>query len=339
MRKGYNPNKDREISPSYFTHQVVIPVYIPHHENYFKDVFKNFKICLKSVIKTSHSKTFISIINNGCCKDVTKYLWEIKEKNQIQELIVTENLGKFNAIVKGLAGHNIPLITITDADILFLNNWQSATVKVFNEFPKAGVVGLIPQFLTYQNKSENLLLDYFWNDRLRFVPVKNPVALANFYKSIGWKPNYSPAKLKYTLGITGNNGFIACAGSGHAVATYRRELFENDFPLFNPFKMGGGSEQILDDLSLKFDYYRFTTYDNFAYHLGNVYEEWMGQTLNELNADQEELTLQNAPREKKIAGTLSTIKVKLLNKALKSYKLRMLFLKHKGLPKKVRKFF
>jgi hypothetical protein len=40
--------------------------------------------------------------------------------------------------------------------------------------------------------------------------------------------------------------------------------------------MGGDSEGYLDKLPLKKDYWRFTTQDNYAYHMGNVYEDlWM----------------------------------------------------------------
>src|SRR5690606_25517449 len=101
----------------------------------------------------------------------------------------------------------------------------------FNSIPKAGVVGIIPQFLTYQDKSENILLDNLWNSNLKFMEVKNPKALAEFYKSIGWKPNYPVERLRYTLGLKNGKGFTACVGSGHAVATYRRELFDQKFPL------------------------------------------------------------------------------------------------------------
>ncbi|MCB7481333.1 glycosyltransferase [Christiangramia sediminis] len=339
MRQGYNPYKDNKTKPLPFSHQVVIPVYIPHQKDYFKDSFQILKLCIGSILKTSHPKTFISIIDNGSCNEVSEYLQNLLNSGEIQELTTTKNIGKLNAIIKAVAGQNIPLVTITDADMLFLSNWQSETVKVFNAFPKAGVVGLIPQFLTYQNKSENLLLEHFWNKKLRFIPVKNPFALAKFYESIGWEPNYSRAKLDYILGLTAENGHIACVGSGHAVATYRRELFNFDFPLYNPYKMGGGSEQILDDLPLKYGLYRFTTYDNYAYHLGNVYEDWMQKKFSTLDSEEKELTLKETPFTKKTASAFSQFKEKLMNKALKSFKIRMVFLKHKGLPKEVRKYF
>ena len=40
MRIGFNPHKDLIQEQSAYLHQIVIPVYIPHQEGYFKDSFK-----------------------------------------------------------------------------------------------------------------------------------------------------------------------------------------------------------------------------------------------------------------------------------------------------------
>ncbi len=65
MRIGLNPNKDTVIKPSNYIHQVIIPVFIPNEEGYFKDSLKIFKLCIESLLSTIHNKTFITIVNNG----------------------------------------------------------------------------------------------------------------------------------------------------------------------------------------------------------------------------------------------------------------------------------
>ena len=67
MRVGFNPHKDQEESISEYFHQVIVPVYIPNFEGYFKDSFIIFKLCLQSIFDTTHNKTFITIVNNGSC--------------------------------------------------------------------------------------------------------------------------------------------------------------------------------------------------------------------------------------------------------------------------------
>lgn len=198
MRKGQNPQRNVSYNNNY-SHQVVIPVYIPNNEGYFKDGLIILKISIASLIKTTHSKTFITVVNNGSSKQVFNYLNELFEKGLIHEIIHTSNIGKNRAIIKGTKGHNFKIVTITDADVLFLNHWQVETVKVFNAFPKAGVVGLVPQFKLYNNFCSNLIISNFFNKKLKFTSVKNPEAIKHFYKSIGWDNNYNKDYLLNTL--------------------------------------------------------------------------------------------------------------------------------------------
>ena len=125
MRIGYNPHKDKRIEASKYVHQVIIPVYIPNQEGYFRDSFKIFKLCLKSLFATIHNNTFITIVNNGSDLIIKDYLNELYQDDKIHEVIHTENIGKLNAILKGLAGNAIEIVTISDSDVLFLPNWQS----------------------------------------------------------------------------------------------------------------------------------------------------------------------------------------------------------------------
>ncbi|PAM94228.1 hypothetical protein B4N84_14260 [Flavobacterium sp. IR1] len=274
MRVGSNPYKDEILTKSEYHHQVIVPVFIPNQENYFKDSFAILKLCLESLFATVHNKTFITIVNNGSDEFVVNYLNSLLKENKIQELIQTQNIGKLNAILKGLAGNDIELVTITDADVLFLNNWQKETVDVFQNVPKAGVVGIVPQFKMYESNCGTMLFDTLFSSRLRFIPVKNKEALIRFYDSLGWDRNYNQDYLKYNLGFKVNQDLTILVGSGHFVATYKKDLFE-EIKTYIEFKMGGSSEGYLDKAPLIKNYWRITTLDNYAYHMGNTLEDWM----------------------------------------------------------------
>ncbi|WP_163407783.1 glycosyltransferase family A protein [Flavobacterium ajazii] len=274
MRVGFNPNKDQKNEDSQYVHQIIIPVYIPSQEGYFKDSLAIFKLCLESLFASVHHQTFITVVNNGSDKIVEDYLDVLLKEKKIQELIHTQNIGKLNAILKGLAGNKIELVTISDSDVLFLKDWQNETLKVFKNIPKAGVVGIVPQFGMYKSNCSNLIWDNFFNSNFKFLPVKNKEALIQFYDSIGWDRDYNPDYLEYALGIETSNGLKVLAGSGHFVATYKKDVFEN-LVSYIGHKMGAGSESYLDEESLKKDYWRLTTHDNYAYHMGNVLEDWM----------------------------------------------------------------
>ena len=261
MRVGFNPYKDKKLAQTEYIHQIIIPVCIPNKEGYFKDSFKILKLCIESVFETVHNKTFITIVNNGSFTEVRDYLDELFTYKKIHEVIHTDNIGKLNAILKGLSGNNIELVTIADSDVMFLENWQSETVKVYNNFPKAGVVGIVPQFRNFSHLCGNIIFENFFSNKLKFNPVKNPEALKKFNASIGANDH-----------------------SGHFVATYKRALFSH-LKTYLSFKLGGDSERYLDELPLKKGLWRMTSNDNYAYHMGNTYEEWMQETLDEMPAN------------------------------------------------------
>jgi hypothetical protein len=331
MRVGFNPHKDQPQEAPAYSHQVVIPVFIPNHDGYFKDSFKIFKLCIASLLATKHDKTFITIVNNGSDALIVNYLDELLQEKKIHELIHTANIGKLNAILKGLVGNNIELVTIADSDVLFLSNWQQETDKVYAAMPKAGVVGIVPQYSTHMTRCENILWNRLFDKNLKFLPVKNPKALENFYRSVGWKefvPNYH----KLALGYEAPNGLKVYLGSGHFVATYKKDMFD-EIITYIGYKMGGLSEDFLDHAPLRKDYWRLTTYDNFAYHMGNVYEDWMSEIT--YTNDATYAFGSNFKTYKKINWAAYIFKTKILKKLYKSRKVRMLFFWYKDLPKEM----
>ena len=336
MRTGFNPQKDQPIPASEYLHQVIIPVFIPHFEGYFKDSFAILKLCLQSVFNTVHNKTFITIVNNGSCDIIKNYLNELHNQNKIHEVIHTNNIGKLNAILKGLAGNTIELVTISDSDVLFLKDWQQETTAIYKALPKVGVVGLVPQFNMHKVHSSNLLFDTFFSNKVKFLPVKNKEALVAFYDSIGWERNYNPNYLEYSLGMEVNNDLKVIVGSGHFVATYKKAIF-SELVSNIPYKMGGTSEHYLDELPLKKDYWRVTTHDNFANHLGNTLEEWMISFSN----NEDKFEDNDIPSDFQVNPKLSDFSYVIKNKVFKKLLFNSLFLnyfyKMKKLPKSMTK--
>jgi hypothetical protein len=331
MRQGHNPHKDIITEEAFYNHQVVLPVYIPNQEGYFKDSFRIFKICLESLFKTTHDKTFISVINNGSSKEIQDYLDELFIAQKIHEVIYTANIGKLNSIVKGLVGNNIELVTIADSDVFFLDNWQQETVKTFNAFPKAGVVGIVPQFRNFSHLCGNLLFENFFSAKLKFTEVKNPEAIKRFFHSIWGEANYNPAHLKWNLTIE-NEISTAVVGSGHFVATYRKDIFDQTQTYFE-YKMGMDTEFYLDEIPLKKGLWRLTTHDNYAYHMGNVFEDWMQETLEGISSNtSKNVTLFEIPEIKNCSKTSYFIKNRLFIKFFNKKPFRRLFYKMKGLP-------
>lgn len=290
MRIGLNPEKDAKIKSNNFNHQIIIPVYIPYQNKYFKDSFKILKACISSLLHTTNSQTFISLINNGSCKEVADYLDELFLTQKIHEVIHTTNIGKMNAIYKGLIGNDMSLITIADSDVLFLSGWQQETIKVFNDFPKTGTVGLTPQFNMFSNYCTNTIFDNLVNSSCKFYKVLEPENMWKFYNSLGWNMPKQHYYFNSILGIKSHNNLFACIGTGHYVATYRKELFETIKRNYT-YKMGGDSERYLDMVPMLKGYWKLSTFKNYAFHMGNAWEEWMEKDENKMIVEHEKINL------------------------------------------------
>lgn len=331
MRVGFNPNKDKVLPKSEFTHQVIVPVYIPHQKDYFKDSFQILRFCLESLITTSHSKTYITVVNNGSCAEVILYLNQLHQEGKIQEVIHTTAIGKLNAILKGLTGHQFPLITITDADVLFLNHWQKATYEVFEAFPKTGLVCTTPSSKSFNDKTFNILTERLFSKSLAFSKVKNPVAFEAFATSIGNPNFYKSVHFEKYLTLT-NHKVSAVVGAGHFVATYRGDIFSDLGVTATPFSLGGTSEaKILDLPVIRKGYWRLSTDDNYTYHLGNVQETWMQETFNALKKQDKQFDFVLHKPLKQPSSFLFWLKNILPEKLFYRKAIRRFFLKYKGL--------
>ncbi|SEO49172.1 Glycosyl transferase family 2 [Flavobacterium sp. CF108] len=334
MRVGFNPNKDKLQQPNDFFHQVIIPVYIPNNEGYFKDSLKIFEYCLESLFKTSHSKTFISIVDNGSSVEIINYLDKLYKQGNIHELIHTHNIGKLNAVLKGVSGHNFEIVTISDADVLFLDNWQEETYKVFEAFPKTGAVCPTPSSKVLKQHTYNVLFDNFFSKKLKFTLVKNPEAMLKFAESIGNTKFYKEHHLKYNLTISAGKT-KAVLGAGHFVTSYKGTIFNKLNERFTNFGLGGESEEkFLDKPVADQGYWRLSTENNFAYHMGNVLEPWMQEQLSQLEGNQQKVS---PPYLKKISVSKfsNLIKNKILMRVLINKRIWTWFLQFKGLSKEI----
>lgn len=329
MRVGFNPNKDKTLPKSDYTHQVVVPVYIPHQNDYFKDSFQILQLCLESLFKTCHDKTYITVVNNGSCIEVVNYLNQLQQELKIQEVIHTSAIGKLNAILKGLSGHQFSLITITDADVLFLNNWQKATYEVFEAFPRAGVVSPVPNPKNLRYYTANIIGITFFSKNTAFTPVVAKAGMKAFAKSIGNESLYKAIHLEKQLTITKQN-VTALIGAGHFVATYKGISFNILKQRFSTYSLGGDSEKLLlDKPATDLGMWRLSTQNNYAYHLGNVKENWMQDEFDNIISDSS--TFENSIDNREYSGVLNNFLMKFFSRLIFRKPFWQLYLRYKGL--------
>lgn len=286
MRIGNNPEKSNNQLSLDNYHRIIIPVYIPNlYDDYFKDGLRILELCLSSLLHTIHSKSRVTIINNGSCDEVRNYLLKIHQDHECVDQLFDskENLGKVNALYSAIKSNLEPLITISDADVFFKEDWQRNVEQLMVDFPEAGMVSPVPSSLGYRSKYINSTTYYgFFKGKINFETVEDSKALQMFQTSIGREKMYDKVHLEKYLTVS-NKKNKAVIGCGHFVATFRAEVFRNGPAEVCQHKIVGGSEtKYLDMPNDEAGFLRMATLGNYAYHLGNTYEPWMEDEINRL---------------------------------------------------------
>jgi len=333
MRIGSNPEKENNQLKSDAYHRVVIPVYIPNlTEEYFRDGLDILKMCLESLLATIHSKTRISLINNGCCDEVNDYLNKIYNNYDVVDQILHSkiNLGKVNALYSAIKSNLEPLITIADSDVMFLPLWQQKVEQIHSDFPEAGLVSPVPSSTAFKSPFNKSTLFYgFFKGRIKVASVLDPDGMIKFQESIG-RIMYKPIHLEKYLTIT-NGKSEAVIGSGHFIATLKADVFKNAPLEICEAKIVGGSEnKYIDIPNDKGGFLRLSTMGNYAYHLGNQTEDWMKNRLVQIkNISIDKPTLSKLPAGEPISKFGYYIGG-ILHKTLLT-KLKKTYLKYKGI--------
>jgi hypothetical protein len=284
MRVGDNPSKSNYKIDIQSTHRVILSVYIPNlTEDYFKNSQTIFRYCIESLLSTIHNKTRVSIIINGCCAEITSMIYKYQRSySMIDQVFYTkENLGKINAIYSIVKSNLEPLLTIADADVMFLPAWQKEVEGVFVKFPEAGMVSPVPSSKGFLFSTASTLYYGLFKGKIKFQKVKDPEGLINFQQSVG-SNLYQKIHLEKYL-VVSNGVDEAVVGCGHFVATFRKEVFEASPSLVCQFRVQGNSEEdYLDEPNDISGFLRLATLGNFAYHLGNSPQLWMEEKLQDI---------------------------------------------------------
>lgn len=283
-----NPQKQSKKIDLKFTHRLIIVVFIPSLQGYYKDVLEVFKLSLESAIDTTNDSCAITVVNNASCDEVGHYLQEKLSENTIDTLIHhKENIGKIDALIGAARGTREPIVTISDVDILFDQNWQQDVEHIFVNLKNVASVSPIPcrNFYNYETTSTYLnILKKSVSFKPQPIP-ENHDAQNRYLASFNWEQE----KDKNVLWpVIEGNGVKANMGSGHQILSMRRELFFKTVPLEPSLTLvGNHSEEIYCDRPINYSGgMRLATYYNRAYHMGNKVEPWMKkiyETNKEMN--------------------------------------------------------
>lgn len=278
-----NPQKQSKKIDLQCQHRLIIVVFIPSLEGYYKDVLEVFKLCLDSAITTTNSNCAITVVNNASCNEVSQYLAN-KLKEEVIDTVIHhhKNIGKIDALIGAARASREPIITISDVDILFKQGWQNETETIFANIKNVASVSPIPcrNFKNYETSStlgEILLKKVKF--KYQSIP-ENFDAHNKFLESFHWQLETDKHT---TWPVIEFNGVKAVVGSGHQILSMRRELFFSTVPKEPSLILVGNNSEFLycDQPINQSGGMRLATYNNFAFHMGNTVEQWMKDVQEE----------------------------------------------------------
>ena len=286
MRVGMNPQKQSKKIQLKCQHRLIIVVFIPSLDGYYKNVLEVFKLCLDSAISTTNSNCAITVVNNASCIEVADYLNSKLEENSIDTVIHhKDNIGKIDALIGAARASREPIITISDVDILFKQGWQIETERIFSNISGVASVSPIPcrNFKNYETSSTlNKILFSKVKFNYQSIP-ENHLEHNKFLESFHWELETN-TDVKWA--VIESNGVKAIVGSGHQILSMRRELFFTTMPIEPSLILVGNNSEFLycDQPINSSGGMRLATYNNYAYHMGNTVEDWMRDVQKENEA-------------------------------------------------------
>jgi len=319
MRIGVNPEKLKNNKLHYYKHRVIIPIYIPNlEEDYYKNAFEVFQKCIHSLCQTiDKEKTVITVIDNKCHHKISSFMKDLLLQNKINKLVnYQENKGKVYTILSEIKASYEPYLTITDADVFFMNNWEGEVFKIFNGYPKAALVSPLPCPIHYKYLNRPLLVNNFFRIKLKDKIGKKSFTL--FEQGVNPKQGFFEGKKwswKNKQYIITQKNKEACVGATHFVCTLKREYLNLNNLTGPEFVFRNGDEKIyLEKFIEENGGYRLSTIDTYAYHMGNTIDRWITEYVFSKVQTKVNIVLNKSYKKSYRLFTINKIMFKILSK-------------------------
>jgi hypothetical protein len=274
MRVGHNPARfvEKVAQPADITVTVVNS--IPFLSGYYEQSLGVLKLVVESLHATRDpARPYdVMMFDNHSCAEVRAYLKEACEEGKIQYLVLSDtNIGKIGAWNYMFGAAQGQYIVFSDGDIQFRPGWLSASLDLFETFPKVGMVTARPfrapkeysdaTFEWARQQAPGVFEEGIFVDREilrehgRSIGISDERARERSVQGKG-----KDYRLTY-------HGQVAYIGAGHYQFMTRRDLLQKIIPLPSEQPMRG--ERALDKAVDEAGYLRLTTEKPLVLHMGN----------------------------------------------------------------------
>jgi hypothetical protein len=226
-----------------------------------------------------HAGCAISIINNGCNDEILNYLRQLRAEGKIDRLIdAYANRGKIDPLMGEIRATYEPLISVSDADVLFKKNWIVEVEKILDAIPECGMVGHLPDPKKYKGFNATTLVHALFSGKLGREVITFEKELETFALSIGEEPEEYCANIAYTYK---SKDVKTIVGAHHFSTTLRREYLKKVPTKPSLKKITGNSEYHYIDRPMdQSGRLRLSPMRPVVWHMGNTWEDWMEAELN-----------------------------------------------------------
>jgi hypothetical protein len=271
MRVGHNPARfvEKVAQPAEIT--VTVVNCIPFLSGYYEQSLDVLKILVESLHATREAAHpyDVMIFDNRSCAEVREYLHEASDQGRIQYLVLSDtNIGKigtWNYLFGAAAGK---YVVFSDGDVAFRPGWLSASLKLFETFPKVGMVTARPLRTPLEFSSATL----DWARQAGVLEEGRFLDWETFWEhveSLGRdeaesSQDYATGS-EYRLTYGGQTAFV---GATHFQFMARRDVLQKIIPLPSEQPMRG--ERALDIAINEMGLLRLTTAQPLVRHMGNI---------------------------------------------------------------------
>lgn len=147
-RIGRHPLKERSLildGPLVQPITMTTITHIPMLEGYWAESLEILKLFFESLFTSTGLNFDLLVFDNASCREVTDYLTSLKEKGQIQYLVLSNRnfrkLGALDFLLRAAPGD---YVAYADSDVYFLPGWLEKSLKVMETFPHSGMVSALP---------------------------------------------------------------------------------------------------------------------------------------------------------------------------------------------------
>lgn len=146
-RTGKHPLKRAAQSYEHHHRQITVTtvIHIPMLAGYWAESLDVLRLFFESLYASTALPFDLMVFDNNSCEQVQDYLLDLRRRNKIQYLILSEyNLKKLGAMDHLFSSAPGEYVAFADSDVYFLPGWLEASIEVMKTFPEAGQVSAIP---------------------------------------------------------------------------------------------------------------------------------------------------------------------------------------------------